>query len=383
MSESTIENIKSLYGNTDTNVLCCDNSLNIIWINSLAEQNFSKFHVGDSVANLFRITNFEDILNKISRKESFNISILFEGHTNYSLFANPIIFNQTVEFYLLFIYEQQPLSFSSIMKTKSNNEIERILTALAGQYRSPLFCVFNMLTPISHALEVYEQYDTLEYVKHISKSCYKMIKTTVNNTEYQRLSNNAYKFNFRRVNLNLYLSDLCKSIQILLRSSKITLNYDITDDIIISLIDTDSLSLALMNIISNSCLFSNLEPQINISLYKQNNDFIISVSDNGVGIAPQHLDYVFDPYFSYDPNGNPFAGSGVGLCIVKHVITAHKGSYVLSSAINKGTTIVLKIPIIDNEESAKLLESNSANYIANKFSPLYIFLSDFTDISVF
>lgn len=75
---------------------------------------------------------------------------------------------------------------------------------------------------------------------------------------------------------------------------------------------------------------------------------IISVSDNGVGIGPQDLDKVFDPFFSTKPTG-----TGLGLAMVHRIMDAHHGTVVIESTPNVGTQVRLRLPIIHRPESTE------------------------------
>lgn len=65
------------------------------------------------------------------------------------------------------------------------------------------------------------------------------------------------------------------------------------------------------------------------------------VTDDGCGISPEYQNSIFEPFVTYKPNG-----SGLGLAISKRIAEAHKGSLEFTSSPEKGTTFILKIPIL-------------------------------------
>lgn len=65
----------------------------------------------------------------------------------------------------------------------------------------------------------------------------------------------------------------------------------------------------------------------------------VSVSDDGIGIAPENLEKVFDPFFSTKPSG-----TGLGLAMVHRILDAHGGSVAIDSTPGAGTTVVLRLP---------------------------------------
>ena len=72
---------------------------------------------------------------------------------------------------------------------------------------------------------------------------------------------------------------------------------------------------------------------------------VVTVSDTGSGIAPEHLPHVFDRFYKADPSRAGHAtGSGLGLSIVKAIIERHGGVVTASSRAGGGTTFALKFP---------------------------------------
>ncbi|MDX2494576.1 MAG: cache domain-containing protein [Desulfuromusa sp.] len=71
----------------------------------------------------------------------------------------------------------------------------------------------------------------------------------------------------------------------------------------------------------------------------------ISVQDQGVGVAPQHLDKIFDPYFSTKQQG-----SGLGLASCYSIISKHNGTIVATSELNRGTTFTIILPAVEEQK---------------------------------
>ena len=97
-------------------------------------------------------------------------------------------------------------------------------------------------------------------------------------------------------------------------------------------------------------------------------------------MTPEVQSHVFEPFYSYDENGSPACGVGLGLPIVKQVAEMHGGSCGLTSEFNLGTTVAIRIPITD-AESEPLVESVCDGYILRKFSPLFLYLADVCEIN--
>jgi signal transduction histidine kinase len=72
----------------------------------------------------------------------------------------------------------------------------------------------------------------------------------------------------------------------------------------------------------------------------------LSVSDDGPGIESEHLPHIFDRFYRVDrARSRKTGGSGLGLAIVKHIAQAHGGAVAVESALGRGTTFRVRLPI--------------------------------------
>jgi signal transduction histidine kinase len=108
----------------------------------------------------------------------------------------------------------------------------------------------------------------------------------------------------------------------------------------------DLLALVMQNLIGNSIKFNDRDiPSIFITnQLLPNNMLEISVSDDGIGIAPQYAEKVFS-IFSRLHNEEDYEGTGIGLAICKKIITDHNGTIIIDQSYNQGTRVVITLPL--------------------------------------
>ncbi len=99
---------------------------------------------------------------------------------------------------------------------------------------------------------------------------------------------------------------------------------------------------ALLNIISNASQAIEKDGIITITTQIVNNKIIISIHDNGCGISSDILGKIFDPFFT---TKEPGKGTGLGLSITYNIIHEHKGTIEFQSEVNKGTNVIISLPI--------------------------------------
>ena len=115
------------------------------------------------------------------------------------------------------------------------------------------------------------------------------------------------------------------------------------------LADKDAVIEACINIISNAIKYSDSGKSLQISLRTCDDMAMLSFRDNGIGIPDEKLTEIFEPYTRVKSNAAVRAkGTGLGLTIVNHIMTAHKGRIEVQSKVGEGSTFSLIFPLYKN-----------------------------------
>jgi signal transduction histidine kinase len=110
--------------------------------------------------------------------------------------------------------------------------------------------------------------------------------------------------------------------------------------------DHHQLDQVWMNILGNGIKFSEDDGTMAVSMRQVHSDVIIRISDNGIGIEPEDQQRIFERFFKADrSHGSKYEGSGMGLAIVKQIVSLHKGDIQVESKPGEGTTFVVTLPI--------------------------------------
>jgi len=109
-------------------------------------------------------------------------------------------------------------------------------------------------------------------------------------------------------------------------------------------IDRHAVSQALVNLFQNAIRYSQDARELSVAVGNGGNEVTVSVSDRGMGIAAADLPHIFDKFYRAGRNQDLPAGSGLGLSIVKHVMTAHGGRVDVRSAPGQGSEFTLVFP---------------------------------------
>ncbi|TDO26488.1 sensor histidine kinase [Sediminibacterium goheungense] len=117
------------------------------------------------------------------------------------------------------------------------------------------------------------------------------------------------------------------------------------------MIEADKLHMTsvIYNLLDNALKYSSNKPEIQVVMQMPDTERIqLQISDNGIGIAPQHQSKIFEKFFRV-PTGNKhnIKGYGLGLSYVAQVIKSHKGSIRVESEPDKGSTFIVELPVRD------------------------------------
>ncbi|MGE5704710.1 MAG: sensor histidine kinase [Clostridia bacterium] len=138
----------------------------------------------------------------------------------------------------------------------------------------------------------------------------------------------------RRVVITLEPHWSAKEIEMVLHLEPITIQAD-----------EDKLSQVWINLLSNSIKFTPANGKIQIEAVMEDDQKIVSITDNGIGIPEEERTDIFKPFHKVDKARNSSVkGNGLGLSIVKQIVEMHHGSIHVSGKLGEGTTFEVKLP---------------------------------------
>jgi two-component system, OmpR family, phosphate regulon sensor histidine kinase PhoR len=109
-------------------------------------------------------------------------------------------------------------------------------------------------------------------------------------------------------------------------------------------IDRHAFEQVLGNLLDNAVKYAGEGASITVTARAEGDATVVSVSDTGAGIAPQHLDRLFERFYRVDTGrSREMGGTGLGLAIVKHLVEAMCGTIAVKSALGRGTTFTIHL----------------------------------------
>ena len=159
------------------------------------------------------------------------------------------------------------------------------------------------------------------------------------NTDYARPSED--------IDIRTMLEGLVERLALSAKKKEQTLIYTPINDVPKIKGDRDALERVFTNIISNALKYTPTGGKIQIFSSSVYSDILIKVSDTGIGISKEQLPHIFDRFYRVDKaRSRDTGGTGLGLAIAKQTVeTAFHGKILISSELNKGTDVTVKLPL--------------------------------------
>jgi two-component system phosphate regulon sensor histidine kinase PhoR len=165
-----------------------------------------------------------------------------------------------------------------------------------------------------------------------------------------RIESGLVKVNKQPQSLTVILKEAIEVITPQAKMKQITIAEQLTPVFYQTQADKDMLYQAVLNLLSNAVKYTPESGQITVQTLvdEQKRRVITRISDNGAGIPPKDLPFVFDKFYRAEANNKLAKGTGLGLSLVKHIIeTVHHGRIFVESEVGKGSTFGFELDLCE------------------------------------
>ena len=151
-----------------------------------------------------------------------------------------------------------------------------------------------------------------------------------------------------KVDLSRFFGEIIRDWEKKLASKHLNMIADVAPELPSICADRARLQEALYNLLDNAVKYSCEHGEIRLHARQRDQQVVLSVGDNGIGISKEDLPRVFERFYRVDKarTGENIRGTGLGLAIVKHIAQLHGGHVEAESELGKGTTIRMVVPIV-------------------------------------
>ncbi len=271
-----------------------------------------------------------EIYNSIS-KNYFEIDIYSQEKGFFAVFTRNITQRKNTE---------KELQATLADLKRSNRELEQFAYVASHDLQEPLRMVSSFTQLLEMKYKDVLDAEALEYINFAVDGAKRMQLLINDLLAYSRVNTKGGKF--ENIDLEKALDDALFNLEIVIEENKATITWDPLPKICA---DYWQMVQLFQNLIGNAIKYRSQEtPQIFISTRKEDNHWLFSVEDNGIGIDPKFREQIFR-IFKRLHTPDEYKGTGIGLAIAERIIIRHGGRIWVKSELGKGSKFYFTIPL--------------------------------------
>jgi two-component system phosphate regulon sensor histidine kinase PhoR len=236
-------------------------------------------------------------------------------------------------------------------KSKEINRLKELevyrkefLGNVSHELKTPIFNIQGyVLTLLDGAIN--DSTINRKYLERTEKSINRLISIVEDLESISKLESKVLNLVLDKFNIIQLVSEVFESQEIRARKRGIKLGFlhDYNDPIWV-VADKKRIYQALVNLVANSINYGKDDGRTTVSFLDMNENILVEVNDNGIGIPKEDIPRVFERFYRVDKSrSREQGGTGLGLAIVKHIIEAHNQTINVRSSLNEGTSFVFTL----------------------------------------
>jgi PAS domain S-box-containing protein len=266
------------------------------------------------------------------------------GRTKYFL-ANwlNITERKSMEERIIDLYQQEKAHREELQEEARTRGL--FINVLAHELRTP---VTPIMASTSMLIDLYSDQPE-DIKKKLVNNIYTGTRTLSRRLEelldLARFSRGTFKLLVQPTDLKVFFNESLALFASTIEQRQQELVARIADDLPVVEVDPSRLEQVVLNLLSNSSKFSPEKGRIDFTVSRKGLLLRVEVKDEGIGIAVEDQQRLFQPYHRVEQDRQQFTGLGLGLAISKQIIEAHGGKIWVESVLNQGSTFIFTIPL--------------------------------------
>lgn len=223
--------------------------------------------------------------------------------------------------------------------TRSNEDLEQFTAVVSHDLQEPLRTVSGFVQLLGRRYQDSLDEKALLFISHAVDGIVRMQRLIDDLLAFSRVGSRGRRL--QEIDLEKVLEQAMLNLQHAIDDSGATF---VRDRLPVVCADEVQMTQLFQNLIGNAIKFrGDQKPVIRISLEEQRGEWVIRVSDNGIGIEPQHFERIFS-IFQRLHRKEEYPGTGVGLAFCKKIVERHGGRIRVESSLGKGACFIFSLP---------------------------------------
>ena len=342
-------------------VIVCDNFDSVVLSNSAALKMLDieeKHFIGMKIQDFIDCHGQKCFLEKIEEFKDTPLNIIEQKPIEFNIEAGKLTLKAMIS--PMFSKQQDYVGYIIVLidvtrETEVNKLKNTFISNVSHELRTPVTVLRTYIDTLCHNGDDFDETTKKEFMQTIDTEA-KRLHTMVNDIlDFSRLESGNVRLKKEYSNLAELLEQNISSIKILADEKNIKINF-IKHEIPAVPINVESMDRVIRNLLSNAIKYSQEGKNIEVLIHECcDKSFVeFSVKDNGIGIAKEHLEKIFDRFYRVENATHTIKGTGLGLHLVKMTIEKyHNGEIRVESKEGSGSVFTVKLPLhVDDSELA-------------------------------
>ena len=236
---------------------------------------------------------------------------------------------------------------------RSNEDLQQFAYVASHDLQEPLRAINSFSQLLEEKYKDKLDTDGKEFLYFITDGAQKMNNLIKDLLLYSRITTHAQPPTYN--DLEVILKDALFNLHEAIKESGAVITYDTLPTL---KVDKTQFLQLFQNYISNAIKFRReIPPKVHIGAKLENNMWVFSIEDNGIGIESKYFDRLYNIFYRLHTK-EEYPGTGIGLPICKKIVQRYGGKVWVESELGKGSTFYFSIPIKKSKSSAKDLSNN-------------------------
>lgn len=343
---------KSFIEVLDDYVFILDNNGEINYVNNIVLKELSCDLDSITKNNFFEISSFtqEDFLNENNEKIS-NICIMLE---NTKLCLNNIRILK------------RHLDDRECCMILGKKEKKMFMMDMSHELKTPINIILSTIQLLKKNIDerniIYNKnINLVNYLDSIKKNSFKILNLVNTIMDINKIEEGYYKINSEKCEIVKAIEDIVQSVIKYGESKKLDIIFDTNIEEQYIMCDIEKIEHILLNLLSNAIKYTNEGGVVRVFLEVFEDNFKITVKDNGIGIDEKSLDMIFDRFYQGNNHKSLLKrskGSGVGLFLVKSLVKIQNGTIKCKSKLGEGSEFTFSLPMDKCKDEIEVENSN-------------------------
>ena len=327
----------------------------ILTKNNILDSDITELIINNWINKKFKDNKFNEFVEEIKNKG--------EKKLQYTSDVNGK--NTVVNIY--YLNEYFILIFNMDYDLEDNKLKLDFFVNISHELRTPVNLISSTIQLIKLNLKNLSKEDAniiSKYIDIMESNSMRLIRLINNLIDSTKIDAGFVKFTPINADIIKFVEDVCDSVVDYVDFNKMNLIFDTDREEEIVLFDPDIIERILLNLLSNAVKFNKVDGTIYVNLYTKDDEIRITVRDEGIGIPKEKLSSIFKRFEQIQTkNKIEKQGSGIGLYLVKSLVTLHGGNIKVESKVNEGSKFIVTIPkkVLENGEELVIDEKEKAN----------------------